>query len=139
MSALLQICFVIVTISVVAIAVATMRMMLHLRKTTDEVSQFTREAREAIVQLRGVVQDAAQIVDAFQDVAPRVRGMISRFEDVGERTLGLSEVLMREVEAPIRTAVAVVRGVRFGAQELIGRLTHRFTGRTSTNGGSNYE
>jgi hypothetical protein len=124
---------------VVAIAVATIRMMMHFRKTSDEVNQLTREGREVIVQLRGVVQEAGEIVGAFREVAPRVRGMVSRFEEVGERTLGLSEALMREVEIPIRTAVAVVRGVRFGAQEFIGRLTDRFTGRTSTNGGSSYE
>ena len=139
MSALLQICFVIVTISVVAIAIATMRMMQHFRKTSDEVNQFTREAREAIMELRGVVQEGGEIVAAFRDVAPRVRGMVSRFEQVGERTLAMSDALMREVEVPIRTAVAVVRGVRFGALEFIGRLTQRFQGRTTTNGGSSYE
>lgn len=139
MSVLLQICFVIVTISVVAIAVATIRMMQHFRKTSDAVNNLTLEGREVIVQLRGVVQEAGEIVSTFRDVAPRVRGMVSRFEELGERTLGLSEALIREVETPIRTAVAVARGVRFGAQELVGRLTERFVGRTSNNGGSRNE
>lgn len=139
MSLLLQICFVIVTISVVAIAVATIRMMQHFRKTSDAVNNLTLEGREVIVQLRGVVQEAGEIVSTFRDVAPRVRGMVSRFEELGERTLGLSEALIREVETPIRTAVAVARGVRFGAQELVGRLTERFVGRTSNNGGSRNE
>ena len=144
MSALLQICFVIVTISVVAIAVATIRMMQHFRKTSDAVNNLTLEGRDVIVQLRGVVQEAGEIVATFRDVAPRVRGMMSRFEGIGERALGLSEALVHEVETPIRTAVAVARGVRFGALDLIGRLTDRFAARstshtsthTSTNGGS---
>ena len=139
MSALLVTCFVIVTISVVAIAVATIRMMQHFRKTSDAVNNLTLEGREVIVQLRGVVQEAGEIVSTFRDVAPRVRGMVSRFEGIGERAVGLSEALMREVETPILTAVAVARGVRFGAQELIGRLTERFAGRSSNNGGSSYE
>jgi len=139
MSSLLQICFVIVTISVVAIAVATLRMMQHFRKTSDAVNNLTLEGREVIVQLRGVVQEAGEIVSTFRDVAPRVRGMVSRFEGIGERAAGLSEAFMHEVETPILTAVAVARGVRFGARELIGRLTERFAGRTSNNGGSSYE
>ena len=139
MSAILVTCFVIVTISVVAIAVATIRMMQHFRKTSDAVNNLTLEGREVIVQLRGVVQEAGEIVSTFRDVAPRVRGMVSRFEELGERTLGLSEALIREVETPIRTAVAVARGVRFGAQELVGRLTERFVGRASNNGGSRNE
>ncbi len=139
MSALLVICFVIVTISVVAIAVATIRMMQHFRKTSDAVNNLTLEGREVIVELRGVVQEAGEIVSTLRDVAPRVRGMISRFEGIGERALGLSEALMHEVETPIRTAVAVARGVRFATQELIGRLTERFAGHASTNGGSSHE
>jgi len=139
MSAFLVICFVIVTISVVAIAVATIRMMQHFRKTSDAVNNLTLEGREVIVELRGVVQEAGEIVSTFRDVAPRVRGMVSRLEELGERALGLSEALMHEVETPIRTAVAVVRGVRFGTRQLIGRLTERFAGRGSTNGGSSHE
>jgi len=139
MSALLQICFVIVTIAVVAIAIAIIRVMQHFRKASDEFSSLAREGREVMVQMRGVTQEAGEIIGAFRDVAPRVRGVVSRIESVGERVASLSDAVVHEVELPIRTAVAVARGVRYGAQEFVGRLTHRFTGRTSTNGGSNYE
>jgi len=135
MSVLLQICFVIVTIAVATIAIATIRVMQHFRKTADEVSELAREGREVMQQFRGVAQDAGEIVASFREVAPRVRGVVSRIETIGERAVGLSDALFREVEVPVRAAVAVARGVRFGAQELLGRLTHRFTGRTSTNGG----
>jgi hypothetical protein len=89
--------------------------------------------------MRGVTQDAAEIVDTFRDVAPRLRGVVSRIESVGDRVASLSDAVVHEVELPIRTAVAVARGVRFGAQALVERLTHRYSGRTSTNGGSNDE
>ena len=139
MSALLQICFVIVTIAVVAIAVATIRVMQHFRKASDEFSALAREGREVMQQLRGVVHEAGEIVGTFHEVTPRLRGIVSRIESIGERTVSLSDALIHEVEMPVRAAVAMARGVRFGAQEFVQRLTHRFTGRTSTNGGMNYE
>ena len=139
MSILLQICFVIVTIAVVAIAVATIRVMQQFRKTSDEFSRLAEDGRQWIDQLRGVTHDAGEVVSTFRDIAPRVRRVVERFETIGERTADLTENVIHEVEAPVRTVVAMVRGFRYGAQQLIGRLTERFTGRTSTNGGRYYE
>jgi hypothetical protein len=139
MSTLLQICFVIVTIAVAMIGFATIRVMQHFRKTSDEFSGLAREARLWIDQLRTVTHDAGEVVSTFRDVAPRVRRVVDRFEAIGERTAELSDAVLHEVETPVLTAVAVARGVRYGAQQLVDRLTRRFTGRSSTNGGMNYE
>ena len=139
MSALLQICFVIVTIAVVGIAIATIKMMQHVRKSSDEYSKLAVEARQLIDQLGTVARDAQEIVGTFRDVAPRVRRVMDRFEAVGDRAVTLSDTVLQEVELPVRTVVALMRGVRYGAQQLVERLTQRFTGRVSTNGGRNYE
>jgi len=139
MSALLQICVVIVTIAVVAIAVATIKMTQHFRRASDDFSRLAEEGRRLIDQLQNVAQEAGQVVGAFRDAAPRVRHVLERFESIGERTADLSDAVIHEVEEPIRTAIAVARGVRFGALQLIERLSQRFTGRSSTNGGRNHE
>lgn len=139
MPTVLQICFVIVTIAVVAIAIATIRVMQQFRRTSDEFSSLTREARQWIDQLKAVTDDAGEIVTSFREVAPRLRRVMDRFEAIGERTAVLSDAVLREVEMPVRTAVAVARGVRFGAQQFVERLTKRFAGRSSSNGGRNYE
>jgi uncharacterized protein YoxC len=139
MSVLLQICFVIVTIAVAAIAVATIKVMQHFRKASDEFSTLAVEGRQLIDQLKVVAQEAGEIVGTFRDVAPRMRRVVERFESIGERTASLTDAVVHEVEAPVRTAVAVARGVRFGTQQLIQKLSQRFAGRSSTNGGLNYE
>jgi hypothetical protein len=139
MSALLQICFVIVTMAVVAIAVATIKVMQDFRKASDEFSGLAVEGRQLIDQLKNVAHDAGEIVGAFREVAPRMRRVVERFESLGERTVRLSDALIHEVEVPVRVAVAMARGVRFGVLQLIVSLTQRFTGRSSTNGGLNYE
>ncbi len=137
MSAFLQICFVIVTMAIVAIAVATIKVMQRFRKATDEFSVMAEEGRQLLGQLRSVSREAGEIVGAFRDVAPRVRRVVDRFESIGERTATLSNAVIHEVEAPIRTAIAMARGVRFGAQQLVERLSRRFAGRSSGNGGLN--
>jgi methyl-accepting chemotaxis protein len=139
MSVLLQVCFVIVTIAVVAIAVATIKVMQHFRQSSDEFSTLAVEARQLVDQLGNVARDAQEIVSTFRDVAPRVRRVMDRFEAVGDRAVTLSDTVIREVEMPVRTLVALVRGFRYGTQQLVERLTQRFTGRVSTNGGRNYE
>jgi ABC-type transporter Mla subunit MlaD len=123
----------------VAIAVAVIKVMQHFRRASDDFSQLAAEGKQWIHQLKDVTHDAGEVIDTFRDVAPRVRRVVERFETIGERTADVSDALLREVETPIRTAVAVARGVRFGARRFIERLSERFTGRSSTNGGMNYE
>jgi len=115
------------------------RAMHHFRQTSDEFSSLTREARQWIDQLKNVTHDAGDLVSSFREVAPRLRRVVDRFERIGERTAMLSDSVLNEVEVPVRAAVAVARGVRFGAKQFVERLTQRFTGRSSTNGGGNYE
>ena len=139
MPVLLQICLVIVTIAVVTIAVATIRVMQHFRKSSDEFSRLAGEARQVIDQLTNVAHDAQEIVGTFRDIAPRVRRVMDRFEAAGERAATLTDTVIQEVELPVCAAVAIIRGFRYGARQFVERLTQRFSGRVSTNGGRNHE
>ena len=139
MSVLLQFCFVIVTIAVAAIAVATIRVLGHFRHASDEFSRLAQETQEWIEQLKRVTTGAEEIVGSVKEVVPRFQSVAQRFEAIGDRAAGVSDALVSEVEAPVRAAVALARGVRYGTAHLIDRLTHRFKGRTTTNGGYGYE
>jgi uncharacterized protein YoxC len=138
MSTLLQICFVIVTIAVAAIAVSTIRAVQHFRRTSEEFAKLAIDARQWLQQVQGVTQSAGEIVGTFRDVAPRVRRVVERIEEIGERTVGISDAVLHEVELPVRQAVAMARGVRYGAQRFMELIGQRFSGRSATNGG-NYE
>ena len=94
---------------------------------------------QVIDQLTNVVHDAQEIVGTFRDIAPRVRRVMDRFEAVGERAVTLTDTVIQEVELPVRAAVAIIRGFRYGARQFVERLTQRFSGRVSTNGGRNHE
>jgi hypothetical protein len=113
---LVQICVVVATLAAVAIAVATVRAMVCVERATN---QFTKPWRRVVAPIRRVVE---------------------RFEPLGEGAADLSAAVLGEVEPPLRTAVAVARGVRSGTAYFLERLSHRFThGRSATNGGSDSE
>jgi len=139
MSTLLAICFVIVTIAVAAIAVATILVMQKFRKASEEFGRLAADGREWIHQVKLVTENAGDVVNTFQEVAPRLRRVVDRIESIGERTVDLSDAVLHEVETPVRTAVAVARGARIGALRLVELLTERFTRRSSYNGDIEYE
>lgn len=130
---LLLICAVIVTIAVVAIAVSVVRLSKRLTRVSEEMQlwlvqarQITGETREVISSIRGAVQPVQRVVD--------------RFGQLGERTARMSASLLEEVEGPVRTVVAISRGVRTGTSQFVGRLSSRFRhGRPATDGGIRYE
>jgi len=135
MSTLLQVCFVIVTMAVAAIAVAVIMVMQQFRKASYEFARLSEEGRELIDRLDLVARDAGEIVGTFREVAPRVRRVVEHIEAIGERTVNLSDAVIQEVEAPLRTAIAVARGVRFGTRQLVEYWMERFTHRAAGNGG----
>jgi len=136
MPVLLQICVVIVTLALGAIAIVTVRTMIRFERAADEVSQTAEMLQKSIAQMQNVTHEIHEVVASVADIAPRLRRTAARFEDLGERTARLSAAVLEEVEAPVRTAVAVARGVRIGSRILFDRLAHRIAShRSPTNGG----
>lgn len=136
MPLLLEICFVIVTIAVLAIAIAIVRAVSRLGKTTEQIDALALEVREWVRQVKHVTSGAEDLVTSVREIVPPIRRVVGRFEAIGDRTAQLSDALLEEVERPVRTAVAVARGVRTGTAHFLERITNRFhRGRAATNGG----
>ena len=133
MPTLIQVCIVIATIGLAAIAAMTVRMMMRFNRATEELSQMTRAIHESVIKFDLVTHQARELVASVQDCVPPVRRVVDRFEVVGQRTADLSSVLLEELESPVFTAAAVVRGVKSGANHLLRRLTHRVTHRHPPN------
>lgn len=141
MPALLQICIVIVTIGLLAIALMTVRMMARFfGKAAKDLSELTLAVRESVAEIDLVAQETRALVASLQDCVSPVQRVVARFESVGQRTADLSSTLLEELEVPVFTAAAVARGVRSGAGHFLVRMVHRFTQRSSKfNGGSDHE
>ena len=135
MPMLVQVCVVIVTAALAAIAIMTIRAMSRFEKAAEKISETADAVQRSVAEIGNVTREAHEIVNSLGEVAPRVRGVVSRFEALGERTATLSTAVLEEVEAPVRTAVALSRAVRAGTSELLHRLTSRFRSTDQNNGG----
>src|SRR5204862_8178249 len=119
-----QICAVIVTIAVVAIAAATIRSSNRLVKALEEVSRLAVDLQQWMVQARQVTDNAQEVLGSIRDAVDPVKRMTERFENLGDRAVRLSEAVLDEVETPVRAAVAFTRGVRTGTAYFFDRLSN---------------
>jgi hypothetical protein len=133
MPVIVQVCAVVVTIAVVIEAAALVRM-------AGRISKLTEDARLWIEQMQQVTAEARQVVASSREMLKPVQRVLDRFERLGTRTAAVSAAILEEVEAPVRTAVALVRGVKRGTALFVEYLGNRFKpGRAATNGGIRYE
>lgn len=140
MSALIQICFVIMTIGLLAIALMTMRMMTRFNKATEELSRLTHAVRESVVKFDLVTHEARALVASLRACVPPVLRVVDRFDAVSQRAADLSSTILEELERPVFTAAAVASGVRSGTSHFLKQVVHRFTHRHSPiHGGNEHE
>ena len=140
MPALIQICIVIATIGLVAIALMTVRVMNRLSKSTEELTQLTRAVRESAVKFDLVTHEARALVASLRECVPPVLRVVGRLDAVSQRAADLSSTFLEEVEAPVFAAAAVARGLRSGVNHLLKRLMDRFAPQhSSINGGHDHE
>lgn len=133
MPVIVQVCAVVVTIAVLVEAAALVRMAGRISKLTDD-------ARLWIEEMQQVTAEARQVVASSRDMLKPVQRVIDTFERLGTRTAAVSAAFLGEVEAPVRTAVALVRGVKRGTALFVEHLGNRFKpGRAATDGGNRYE
>src|SRR5262245_32798442 len=111
MPVFLQICAAVVTTAIVAIAIATVRTMVRFEQAAEKLTETADVVRRSISEVREVTHEAHELVSSLADAGDRLKGTISRFADVGNRVSSLSHAVVDEVEAPVREAVAVARGV----------------------------
>jgi methyl-accepting chemotaxis protein len=126
--------------ALIAIAVVTVRAMIRFERAADEFTELAEAMKSSIGQVKDVTHEIHELVASVGEVVPRFRNVMSRFEDLGDRTARLSSDLLEQVEAPVRTAVAVARGVRRGTGMLVDRLMQRLTNnRSQSNGGTGHD
>ncbi len=139
MPVLIQACIVVATIAVVAIAIAVVRTMLRLDRAATELGRTLRVIR---VKVEDTADDVRGMVSTVETVMPHITRIVTRFENVGEqigsvgeRTVRLSHTVLDEIEAPIRTAAALVNGIRSGSSRLMRSLQNRIAHRQATSNG----
>lgn len=124
-----QLSIVAVAIAFVVLAIVTTRAMLRFDKSIERiVERFSRTSEgvnQALLEVGKVTAEAREVVAAFSDIAPHLRRIVQRAEQVGDRAVNLSSMVLDEIEKPVRAAISLVRGVRSGTTSLLNRFTRR--------------
>ena len=140
MTFLVGTCVVVATLAWVAIAVAAVRAMARVETVSGQITTLTVEIRQWIGQAHELTREARETVSSVREVVAPIHRVAERFERVAERAAGLSDTVLAEAEPPLRTAVAVARGVRTAAAFLLERWAHRSdNGRSASPGGHERE
>lgn len=149
MSPLLQICAVIVTLAVAAIAVAVLRAVKSFGEATEEFRKTADVARASIAeidvvtrQLREIATSVESAIQPFQRTARRVEDLGQQVESIGQRALRVTNAVLNQIESPVTQTVALMTGVRAGTQSLFSRLAGRIPGlkgHATSNGGYRHE
>jgi len=131
MPLILQICAVIVTIAVIAVAFA-------LIKALNRFSTASETVRSSVAQAEAMTRQLRELANELESIVPPIQRVARRFGDIGEQAAGITQAVLNEVEAPVRNTMALITGVRTGTRSLLDALARR-TGQTHTNGGYRHE
>src|SRR5687767_2385893 len=123
MPVVVQVCIVVATLGFVALCIATLRAIGRFEKTADRIAETADAVTVALGDVRKIADEAHEVVSLVGDVATRFRGTAEGFNRLGDRALRLSNAVMDEVAAPVGKAAAVMRGVRYGLDRIVSRLT----------------
>lgn len=140
MPALIQICIVVATLAVVAIAMAVVRTMMRAQEMADRFTRLAGEIQQWTVEVNALTREAWDTLASVRGVIAPVRRVADRFEALGERVANLSAAVVEEVEGPLLMTMAVARGARAATACLMKRWSRRSSaGRIATDGGTDHE
>ena len=134
MTVLLAVCAVVVTIAVVVLAIATVRAFNRFENTAEEIQKTVEMLRGTITQTETVIREVHDLTDSLGQVVPPLRRAADGVEHIANRAVRVSSTVLNEIEAPVRTTMALINGVRSGTRSLFGALTRRLQ-HTHSNGG----
>ena len=138
MSPLVQLCVVVATLSMVAIAIAAIRAMMRFEAATREFTRTAETVRDSVEHAEAVTRQVQDLVASMHSAMAPVRRTAARIDEVAERAMRASHAVLDEVESPLRNTLAVLAGLRTGTRSLIEALSRR-ANHMQSNGGQGHE
>lgn len=139
MSPVLEICVVVVTLAIVALAWMATRLMLRLDAMTHTLENGFHQVELVLEEVRQTSKRVNAVIDSADGTVHAVHRGVAKLERVVTRVAAISSVALDEFEVPVLQATALWRGVRAGVSTLKRQWTRS---RASTNGarqGERYE
>jgi uncharacterized protein YoxC len=121
MNAFIDIAIGLVVIAVLAMSVAVIRALGHFSRTLDGLTAPDGTLSKLVEDLTRTSAEVRELVAKLERIAESLEEPASQFASLGSRAASVSSAVLDEVERPLLTAVALVRGVRAGAGVLVDR------------------
>ena len=128
MSILLGVCVVIVTVAIASIAIVTIRTMKRFEDAAEEMTKTAESVRTSIAQAEVMTRQIQGLASSLETVVTPLKRTSTRVEQIGDRVADLANIVVNQVETPIRNTSALLTGVRTGARSLIQALVRRRKG-----------
>ena len=124
MGMIVQVCIVIVTIAILAMAFVAIGVMLQLKATTKKLEASYLYLQEILEDSRETSKKVRELVSVLEQVATTVQKGSARVETVVDRAATVSEFVLDEIQYPVFRAVTIIRALRSGARAIARRWTH---------------
>jgi uncharacterized protein YoxC len=121
-----QISIVVVAVSSVVITIAALQAMRSLDRAERTIELTAADLRKSMAEISELADRARSILGPLEDASRNVQQTATKFSRLGERIANLSSAVIAEIERPVRSAVATVRGIRTGSGVFVHRLRERF-------------
>ncbi|NOT32948.1 MAG: hypothetical protein HOP12_02125 [Candidatus Eisenbacteria bacterium] len=138
MPLLAQICILIVTVALVAVAVVSIRLMLQTKALIENANVSLGKLPALLEDVQRTSDRADELLHAFSRITRSAESGVSAVEQLTNRATGLASSLLDEVERPIAQTVGIMRGIRAGAQFLMQRWQTRGRNGSNTIQGDEY-
>jgi hypothetical protein len=138
MSIVVQICVVIVTIAVVLMAYATIRLMLQIKISMKKLEGSYGYLQELLEDSRETSRKVREVLTTLEQIALTVRSGTSQLEKVVDRAAAVSTLVLDEIQQPVIQAVTLMRALRSGARGFARRWTQKQEAAVHTPEGENH-
>ena len=125
MPVVIQVCIVLGTLALVAVAVALVRAVGQLAKTAAQLERTMARLEQTIPEVERTVIEARGVLDSVNKIAVRADTLTAELASTGGRLTRASALIMDEIVEPATKVAAIIRGVRTGASTLVGSFLKR--------------
>jgi methyl-accepting chemotaxis protein len=125
MTPLAEVAILVATAALVVIAFAVVRAMGQLAKAVDLIADANGPVAKLLADAARTTTEVRQLVVKLETMSESLSGVGESFRDLGDRAVTMSAAILDEVEPPVERAVALMRGLRAGAEVLAERWGHR--------------
>lgn len=132
MPVIVQVCIVIITIALAAVAVAFIRSLGQLRSTAAQIERTMGRYEHAMPEFESALSDVRSVIGKLDSIAARADRLSEEFAVTGSRLAHASSLVVDEVVSPVTKIAALVRGVRTGATVLVGSVLKRRVARPAS-------